>query len=57
MKELREQGKSRLVGVCDITCDYMGTIEFLTVFTSIEEPFVVYDPISMEVKPKINDAS
>ena len=35
----------------------MGSIEYLTVFTSIEEPFVVYDPIKMQVKSKINDAS
>ena len=55
-----EQMKSldgRLVGVCDITCDYKGSVEFLTHFTSIEEPFVVYDPEANKIKMKIGEAS
>ena len=49
-----EAGKSRLIGVSDITCDYAGSIEFLQKFTTIEEPFVVYDPIKMETSDKIS---
>ena len=33
----------RLVGLCDISCDREGSVEFLTEFTSIESPFYVYD--------------
>jgi hypothetical protein len=36
-------GKLPLVGVCDITCDCQGSVEFLRQFTSIEDPFNVYD--------------
>ncbi len=47
--ELREgaaSGKSKLLGVCDISADYMGSIEFTSRFTSIENPFLLYDPIT-----------
>jgi alpha-aminoadipic semialdehyde synthase len=30
-QELKRQGRLRLVGVCDITCDFQGSIEFLKV--------------------------
>lgn len=33
----------RLLGVCDITCDFQGSVEFLKEFTSIEKPFYIYD--------------
>ena len=42
------------MGVCDISADYEGSIEFTKQFTSIEEPFVVYDTISGEFYEKIN---
>ena len=56
MKDLVDAGKSRLIGVSDITCDYAGSIEFLQKFTTIEEPFVVYDPLKMETSDKISYA-
>jgi alpha-aminoadipic semialdehyde synthase len=40
---LREAGRLPLLGVCDITCDFQGSVEFLKQFTSIEKPFFVYD--------------
>lgn len=33
-----------LVGICDITCDIGGSIEFVNKSTSIESPFFRYDP-------------
>ncbi|CAM0943629.1 unnamed protein product [Alopecurus aequalis] len=33
-----------LVGICDITCDIGGSIEFVNKSTSIERPFFRYDP-------------
>lgn len=33
-----------LVGVCDITCDVGGSIEFVNQTTSIDSPFFRYDP-------------
>ncbi|KAG2662088.1 hypothetical protein PVAP13_1KG526730 [Panicum virgatum] len=33
-----------LVGICDITCDIGGSIEFVDKSTSIEKPFFRYDP-------------
>jgi alpha-aminoadipic semialdehyde synthase len=47
--ELRDavsEGRSKLLGVCDISADYMGSIEFTSVFTSIEHPFLLYDTIT-----------
>ena len=43
-RELARCGRLRLIGVCDISCDFEGAIEFLRTFTSIEDPFFVYDP-------------
>ena len=34
----------RLVALCDISCDFKGSVEWLTRFTSIERPFLVYEP-------------
>jgi alpha-aminoadipic semialdehyde synthase len=36
-------GALRLMGVCDITCDFAGSVEFLRQFTTIEKPFYVFD--------------
>lgn len=44
------------MGVCDISADYEGSIEFTSRFTSIEEPFLLYDPISETFKEKIAEA-
>ena len=34
----------RLVALCDISCDFKGSVEWLSKFTSIERPFLVYEP-------------
>lgn len=46
-------GKSKLMGVTDISADECGSMQFTSRFTSIEEPFLLYNPISMEFKEKI----
>jgi alpha-aminoadipic semialdehyde synthase len=38
-----ESGTLRLMGVTDISADYEGSIEFTSEFTSIEEPFLLWD--------------
>ena len=54
MKLSMESGTNRLMGVCDISADYEGSIEFTENFTSIEEPFLVYDAVNEEFLPKID---
>lgn len=44
------------MGVCDISADYNGSIEFTSKFTSIEEPFLVWDAKNMSFRDKIADA-
>jgi len=41
--------------VCDISADECGSIEFTSRFTSIEHPFILYNPISMDFKENISD--
>lgn len=36
----------RLQAISDVTCDYMGSIDFLTEFSTIDDPFLLYDPIT-----------
>ena len=48
-------GTSRLMGLTDISADYEGSIEFTSRFTSIEEPFLLYDPVGMNFLEKIAD--
>mmetsp|Transcript_14194 Transcript_14194/g.24130 ORF Transcript_14194/g.24130 Transcript_14194/m.24130 type:complete len:186 (-) Transcript_14194:739-1296(-) len=43
LKSAQLENKSALMGVCDISADYEGCIEFTKRFTSIDEPFLVYD--------------
>lgn len=44
-QSLHKAGKLKgLMGVCDISCDFQGSIEFLKEFTSIEAPFYIYEP-------------
>lgn len=50
-----ESGKNRMWGVCDISADECGSIEFTSRFTSIEHPFILYNPISMDFKENISD--
>lgn len=57
INELREAvitGKNKLIGICDISADFEGSIQFTNKFTSIEEPFGVYDCIKAEHYDKIS---
>lgn len=49
MRELVESGKSRLLGVCDISCDMAGSIQFLSKFTDMDQPFFMYDPLTERI--------
>ena len=49
--------KSALLGISDISADYMGSIEFTKHFTSIENPFLLYDPVSEEYHEKMAEAN
>lgn len=56
-KDLREAvqaGKNKLMGVTDISADYEGSVEFTSHFTSIEEPFLLYNPIDGAFRQKID---
>jgi alpha-aminoadipic semialdehyde synthase len=43
------------MGVTDISADECGSVEFTSRFTSIEEPFLLYNPLKMDFKEKIAD--
>jgi len=45
------------LGVCDVSADYEGCIEFTRRFTSIEEPFLVYNADTNDFKEKIGLAT
>jgi len=45
------------MGICDISADYEGSIEITRRFTSIEEPFLIYNAHNDEFKEKINEAT
>jgi alpha-aminoadipic semialdehyde synthase len=57
LKDAVQEERNKLMGVCDISADYEGSIEFTSRFTSIEEPFLVYDSIKGDWKEKISEAS
>lgn len=44
------------MGVSDISADYEGSVEFTKQFTSIEEPFLVYNAREDKFLDKINQA-
>lgn len=52
----KDMGNLRLMGVSDISADYDGSIEFTSEFTSIEEPFLVWDIYGREFRRKVADA-
>ena len=43
------------MGVTDISADECGSVEFTSRFTSIEDPFLLYDAIKDEFKEKIGE--
>lgn len=51
------ENRSSLLGVCDISADYMGSIEFTSRFTSIENPFLLYEPIKEEFYETFQEAT
>ncbi len=56
LKEAVLAGKNKLMGVTDISADYEGSVEFCSHFTSIEEPFMLYDAVTSEFKNKIDES-
>lgn len=55
LKASVEAGTNKLIGVTDISADDCGSIEFTSRFTSIEEPFLLYNAIDGTFKEKINE--
>jgi alpha-aminoadipic semialdehyde synthase len=45
---LVKRGENKLIGVCDITCDLEGSIEFCKQFTNVEHPYYTYNPLTKE---------
>ena len=43
LKKAIQDGTNKLMGVTDISADECGSIEFTSRFTSIEDPFLLYD--------------
>ena len=46
----------RLIAISDVTCDYMGSIDFMRHFTTIEKPFFVYKPENDEIDHNIDNS-
>jgi len=46
IEQLYRDGQNKMMLVADITCDVHGSIEFLERTTTIESPFLQYDPFS-----------
>ena len=44
LQELDTQQRLRLLAVGEITCDYKGSVECLGKFSTIENPFYMFDP-------------
>ena len=55
-KYIKEGNSLRLLAISDVTCDYMGSIDFLKKFTTIDKPFFVYHPESMDTNDDYQDA-
>ena len=55
MKTLCLEGKSRLLGVCDIACDLEGSIEFLKKYTDEDNHFYTYDPVKSKIVDDIHN--
>lgn len=55
LKKRVEKGDCVFMGVTDISADECGSVEFTSRFTSIEEPYLLYNPIKMSFKEKISE--
>ena len=53
LKQAIENGTNKLMGVTDISADECGSIEFTSRFTSIEDPFLLYDAVNDQFQEKI----
>ena len=49
MKKLTESKESRLIGILDITCDFQGSIQFCKKFTTVSNPYYMYEPVSGQI--------
>ena len=59
-KEFAENGKFRIMGITDITCDIGGSISLMKKLTTIDKPFYTIDPITEHIEDnfeKINNNS
>jgi len=43
INRLHAGGTLRLIGICDISCDLEGSVEFLVKYSSIDRPFYMYN--------------
>ncbi len=43
-KHLAMQKLFRLIAISDVTCDFRGSIDILSIFSTIDKPFFVYKP-------------
>lgn len=57
LRDAQADGTCRLLGVCDISADYQGSIEFTSRFTSIEEPFLLWDAQKAQFYEKISQSN
>ena len=55
LREAVQAGTNKLMGVTDISADFEGSVGFTSHFTSIEEPFLLYNTVTGDFKMKIND--
>lgn len=54
LKKSQNDGTCRLQGVTDISADADGSVEFTSRFTSIEEPFLLYNVHTDEFREKMD---
>jgi len=57
IKELAQAQKLRLFGICDVTCDIEGSIDFLKSYTNLDEPFFLYNALTGESSKDLTKAS
>ncbi len=57
LREAQQEKRNKLMGVCDISADFQGSIEFTSRFTTVEEPFLLYDVMKGDFLEKISQAN
>ena len=53
----KEPNFLRLLAISDVTCDFMGSIDFLKKFTTIDRPYFVYEPETGKASDNYQEAS